>query len=95
MVITIKYVILKSFRDTSGMRLPGELIELAPSRAVALRGCGLIGGEYVEPEKDDEQPDGERSSDERANDNSSTDEPEKDDEKTETKKSTESRKRVK
>ncbi len=39
------------------MRLPGENIELTPSRAAALRGYGLIGGEYIEPKKFDEQPD--------------------------------------
>ena len=53
----MRYVITKPFRDPSGMRLPGELIELAPSRAGVLRGCGLIGGEYIEPEKDDERSD--------------------------------------
>lgn len=81
------------------MRLPCELIELSPSRAVALRGCGLIGGEYIESKKDDVQPSEENnSSDDQSNVELTTDEPEKNDEKpekTESTKSTESRKRVK
>lgn len=47
-----KYVIIKQFRDQSGLRLPGEIIELTPSRAAALRDSGLIGEEYIpEPEQ--------------------------------------------
>jgi hypothetical protein len=81
------------------MRLPGELIELAPSRAVALRGCGLIGGEYIESKKDDVQSSEENnSSDDQSNAELTNDEPEKTDGKpgkTESIKLTESRKRVK
>lgn len=49
-----KYVITKQFRDPSGLRLPGEIIELTPSRAAALRDSGLIGAEYI-PEPKPEQ----------------------------------------
>ena len=50
-MIKIKYVIAKSFRDPTGFRLPGEIIELTPSRASALRECGIIGEEYKEPQE--------------------------------------------
>ncbi len=42
-----KYVITKQFRDVSGVRFPGEIIELTPSRTAVLRDSGLIGDEYV------------------------------------------------
>lgn len=78
----MKYIVTKPFRDPSGMRLPGELIELSPSRVAALRGCGLIGCEYVEKEA------------ERPDDNSVNNEPEKTNN-PEAAKSNASRKRVK
>ncbi|GAB6171999.1 hypothetical protein JCM15765_14770 [Paradesulfitobacterium aromaticivorans] len=52
----IKYVIIKQFRDPSGLRLPGEFIELTPSRATALKECGLLGGEYVPQEPEGDKP---------------------------------------
>lgn len=45
-----KYVIIKPFRHSTGMRFPGEFIELLPSRAMILRNNGLIGEEYISPE---------------------------------------------
>lgn len=51
-VITVsKYIIIKQFRDPSGIRFPGEIIELTPSRAAVFRESGLIGAEYVQPDK--------------------------------------------
>lgn len=51
-----KYLITKKFRDATGMRLPGEVIELPPARAAALRDSGLIGGEYVPTIKENDIP---------------------------------------
>ncbi len=51
------YVIIKQFRDKSGIRFPGDTIELTSSRAAVLRESGLIGKEYVPPEqKPDTKP---------------------------------------
>ena len=52
------YVITKSFRDVTGMRLPGEAIELTPARAATLRDSGLVGGEYVPPAPETPIPSG-------------------------------------
>lgn len=49
-----RYIITKQFRDPSGLRLPGETIELTPSRAAALRSGGLIGEEYRQEQKKEE-----------------------------------------
>lgn len=48
---TKKYVIVKQFRDPTGLRMPGETIELSPVRAEALRASGLIGGEAIKQER--------------------------------------------
>jgi hypothetical protein len=51
-----KYIITKQFRDVSGVRFPGEIIELTPSRAAVLRESGLIGGEYIPEQEPEQQP---------------------------------------